>query len=440
MNRLACTLFVAAAFSSQALFGEEGFIDKTGKLVIEPRYANALDFSEGLGPVRVGAKCGYIDREGREKIPLKFDDARRFREGRAAVKMGDKWGFIDKEGAWVVEPTYAFTSDFSEGLAAVAIPDATPDDPKKTKAEAKEYHAEGAVYRVYTASDAEAPGGGWGFIDATGKLVIPHQFFDVRDFSNGRALVRPRGGRTIRLSAAEAAELKSRGSDYLQEHFVAQGDFTMEVAGYIDKTGAMVITPRFSTALPFGDGLAYVEQLDKHKEHVFKGYIDTSGKPVIELYRYAVRPSGLHLPDSLQPMEPIPALAIDPGPTVHKEGLALVDSGTGFVHKPKWTYVDTSGKTISENVGEFSSSFSEGLAAVAKAGFSRGKTGYVDRTGRLAIPNLYKAGGAFSEGLAPVQVDKLWGYIDSTGKVVIEPRFVWAASFSDGLARVKLRK
>jgi len=444
MNRTICPLVLAAAFLIQPPVGQTGFIDKTGKLVVEARYAAALDFSGGLAAVRVGAKCGYIDREGKEKIPLKFDDAKRFREQRAAVKVGEKWGFIDTEGTWVVEPIYLQASSFSEGLAAVQLAAVGPNETGTTEAKTKVYRKGTTVLRVSRASAPKAAGG-WGYIDTAGKLVIPHQFVAVQDFSNGLAMVRPRGGKSIWMSDAEVAELDKRGMDYVMERFVFFADNAFEAAGYIDKTGTMVIPPRFSTAVSFREGLAYVEQFT-NVNVTLRGYIDTTGKPVIELARNAVRPPMEIGVESLLQLnqirfdDPIGLIPAEPGPIAHKDGLALVDSGTGFVHAPKWTYVDTSGKVIVENVGEFSSSFSEGLAAVGKGGFSRGKTGYVDRTGKFVIPCQYDAGGHFSEGLAPVLVGKRWGYIDPSGKVLIDTRFEKAASFSEGLARVTLPK
>jgi len=46
--------------------GKWGFIDKTGKIVIEPKFDNiARDFSEGLALFNLGSKYGYIDKTGK---------------------------------------------------------------------------------------------------------------------------------------------------------------------------------------------------------------------------------------------------------------------------------------------------------------------------------------------------------------------------------------
>ncbi len=460
MNKYISRILLLSASVIQPLFGQDGFIDKTGKVVIEARYSDALSFSEGLAPVRVGAKCGYIDRDGKEKIPLQFDNARQFREGRAAVRQGEKWGFIDKEGKWVVEPIYVQVSNFSEGLAAVAIPLVLQRDHQSAETKPKELRSGVRLY--LSTRDAGNATGGWGYINTNGKIVISHQFFSVRDFSDGRALVRRRGGREIILSIAEVAPAKiSELADYFWEHFEISDDIAWEAAGYIDKTGTMVLPPKYSFAMPFREGLAYVNELfpfSKQKAGL-KGYIDTTGKAVLQLHRESLLPGGAYmtaifesLPTQNQIMgsfhkesvnkwgvaEPF---ASEPNPMEYQEGLALVDSTAGgFIHTPKWNYVDTSGKVASENVGQFSSRFREGFAAVRKGGPFGGKTGYLGRTGKLVIPYQYKGGGDFSEGLAPVLIDKTWGYIDPTGKVAIEPRFKGAYSFREGLAKVTLAK
>ena len=47
-----------------------GFIDKSGKMVIEPQFDNAEPFSEGLAQVEKDGKLGFIDKSGKvvEKI------------------------------------------------------------------------------------------------------------------------------------------------------------------------------------------------------------------------------------------------------------------------------------------------------------------------------------------------------------------------------------
>ncbi len=49
-----------------------GFADKSGALLISPKYGLAKAFREGLAPVYVSGRWGYIDSEGNMKIEPQF--------------------------------------------------------------------------------------------------------------------------------------------------------------------------------------------------------------------------------------------------------------------------------------------------------------------------------------------------------------------------------
>src|SRR5215207_2880122 len=88
--------------------GRWGYVDQTGKLLIEARFNCAKTFSEGLAAVVVSenentaGNVGYIDRTGRMVIQPQFDLGGAvtdfpFSEGLAAVPIVyGKWGYIDK--------------------------------------------------------------------------------------------------------------------------------------------------------------------------------------------------------------------------------------------------------------------------------------------------------------------------------------------------------
>ena len=64
---------------------------------------------------------------------------------------------------------------------------------------------------------------------------------------------------------------------------------------------------------------------------------------------------------------------------------------------------------------------------------------YIDKTGRLITQARFDYARDFSEGLAPVRIGTSWGFIDKTGAVVIEPKFEDAEPFSSGLSRIRER-
>jgi outer membrane protein assembly factor BamD (BamD/ComL family) len=139
----------------------------------------------------IGGKWGFIDENGIEVIPLKFDNASPFSEGLAAVNIGK---------------TYYFVHDSTDN-----------SDRVKLKASGK-----------------------YGYIDKTGKIVIPIKFDAAFPFSEGLAAV------NIGMTYDTDDNLKTSGK-----------------YGFIDKTGKMVIPPIYQSVEKFSGGYAIVENNDK---------------------------------------------------------------------------------------------------------------------------------------------------------------------------------
>ncbi|HNB24445.1 MAG TPA: WG repeat-containing protein, partial [Candidatus Melainabacteria bacterium] len=96
-----------------------GFVDATGKVVIEPKYESVKPFSEGLAAVVQDRRWGYIDKTGKVAIEPKYDVVTPFSDGMAAVSTNGKWGYIDKTGKLVIPLDYDGAKEFSEGFAGV---------------------------------------------------------------------------------------------------------------------------------------------------------------------------------------------------------------------------------------------------------------------------------------------------------------------------------
>jgi hypothetical protein len=210
-----------------SLYYAMGYLDETGKVVIEPRFDEARDFSEGLAYVTSKEFRGFIDRDG--KAVIKIDgEAKDFHEGLAAVKASGTsqwggWGYIDRSGKWVIKPQYELADDFSEGLAQVMV------DRKL------------------------------GFINKKGEMIIPPRF----------------GARPVNYVWLRQFDT-SRFSEGLAA--VMLGD----LYGYINKKGNFVIPPQFSHAQEFSEGLAWVVTGDETTYAEKKaGWIDKTGRWVV---------------------------------------------------------------------------------------------------------------------------------------------------------------
>jgi hypothetical protein len=156
-----------AGLAPAASGGKWGFIDATGKWIIDPQFEQAGNFADGLAPVVVGGRMGYIDSKGKFAVNPQYDFGDEFYEGLAVVTSGGKMGFIDTKGRVVTDAKFLAAAHFSDGMAAVKTED------------------------------------GWGFIDRTGKMVVSPKFDSASMFQNGLALVTV-GGKEAYVTTAGA--------------------------------------------------------------------------------------------------------------------------------------------------------------------------------------------------------------------------------------------
>ena len=112
--------------------GKYGYIDKTGKTVIDFQYSNASSFVGGYANVANDAgKYGYIDKTGKVAVPLVYDSA--FGAGDGLFSVGNivgkttnsvgyeidryKHGYVDVNGNVVVPLEFDDVSPFINGVA-----------------------------------------------------------------------------------------------------------------------------------------------------------------------------------------------------------------------------------------------------------------------------------------------------------------------------------
>ncbi len=163
--------------------GPYGFVDKQGKVVIEPKYMGASDFANGLAMVKVADtgsnRFGYIDTHGKLAIAPQFGWAQGFSEGLAFVVYNDGRGvFIDTNGVVVLDlkklhPRLFQVEGFKDGLAAVRLISATPTiheyvDLQLKTVGAPRSAADSAKTRTVYSDDSFS----WGFVDIQGRMVI----------------------------------------------------------------------------------------------------------------------------------------------------------------------------------------------------------------------------------------------------------------------------
>lgn len=241
-----------------------GLIDKTGKIVLEPKYdmidgfyegfATAVDddkyfiindkgekvfesdgyvnaFSDGLAVTykNIGDYnwlYGYVNQKGEMVIEQKYNNASNFKNGKAIVRTQDeKSQIINKTGEVIAELDFDITGDFSEGLVAFR-------DKIKNK---------------------------YGYINDLGEIVLEPIYTNAYIFEEGCAIV-------------------SSSEDY--SHF-----------GVINKKGEFVINPEYSSITYLGNGLFSVSKdEDGYFPDVFikKAIINKEGTQICDYLYYDI--------------------------------------------------------------------------------------------------------------------------------------------------------
>ncbi|MBO3458892.1 WG repeat-containing protein [Aetokthonos hydrillicola Thurmond2011] len=232
-----------------------GFINKTGRFVIQPQFARnaANKFSEGLASVCIVSTCGYMDKSGSFTIDRKFTGAGNFSEGLAPIKTGGKWGYIDKSGNIVIKPQFNEAYKFSQGLAVVKTGEEWSYIDKNgnivIRPEADE------ISTFFEGVAAVKVDGKIGYIDKSGKLVIKPQFVDTPDKDI-----------TARFICDIVDIPNSYSGGFICKHLEKRYNFSEGLAaaqvngkwGYIDISGNFVIPPTFEQCGKFSEGLAFV--------------------------------------------------------------------------------------------------------------------------------------------------------------------------------------
>ncbi|MCE5198650.1 MAG: WG repeat-containing protein [Armatimonadota bacterium] len=389
--------------------GKWGYIDRTGKIVVDFQYYKATGFSEGLAGVAVGKwrreKWGFIDTTGKVVIEPQFSSADAFSEGLAPVEIGKKVGYIDKTGKIAIKPQFIHAYHFKNGLAVVelevngksqvVIINRQGNHIYEAGIEPYETLNDGLVAIILTRNSSDElmairVGNKYGFIDKHGKTVIPPRFDNVESFQEGVAAVAVNGkwGLINRVGKFVVKPVY-HDLDYLSEGMasVTKGEEWGFRRALVDKTGKLITSPKFSNIWRFQNGIA--------------------------------------------------------------------GASTGSIYADNWGFINKKGKFVIKSNYNRIDEFSEGLAGVTlidNKGDSA--TGFIDKTGKMVIKPQFSDVKQFHEGLAAVCISNpsyitidpetgeenidfgKYGFIDKTGKMVIPAKFGNVSDFVNGIAIV----
>ena len=223
-----------------------GYMDKTGKLAIPYQFTEAGYFYNGVAPVKLGNRWTLIDTTGKDLLPQQYRFIRDNKDGwidyvtpvgflvgklddrgytvegafinRAGQVVSDgfstqmdgftdgmarvqakssgmgKYGFLNENGVLVVPCQYNNAGDFRDGYAVVqaeyngpcSIIDKAGNVTATFDKDKKPGNAGNGCFAVRS---SESGRDRYGFVDYTGKEIVPCKYAEVKDFSGGVAPV-----------------------------------------------------------------------------------------------------------------------------------------------------------------------------------------------------------------------------------------------------------
>ncbi|MBI3510705.1 MAG: WG repeat-containing protein [Bacteroidetes bacterium] len=347
--------------------GIYGIADTTGKIISEPAFEEIPVYGDGMFRVKQKGKYGYMDVKGKMIIEPKYDYAVAFNEGLAIVSVGSH------SGKQIV--LYQNTASIIDKTGKVLVEDLGPGS---------------GLYRFNSGlARCRSMDGQYGFLDVTGKRVIPTTFDVADDFDRGRAIV---------------SENDKYGLIDTKGNFIVQPQFEFfydlgggyyqtknedDLAGVVDSTGKVILQPVFTEVFHLQKNFFTVEKDE------LNGCYDLSGKEIFP-------------PKSTRSV-------------YFMKGTCIVDND-GIP-----SLIDSTGKNLVPPVYDSIGVFYNGYASVRL----KGKFGLIDSTGKKIIDTKYSEIRPFVNGYAVFSDNGKYGYLDTKGAVVVEAKFEDAAVLVD---------
>jgi len=234
-----------------------------------------------------------------------------------------------------------------------------------------------------------------GYINLSGKVVIPPQFDGGELFYDGLAVV-------------------EQNNKY----------------GYIDKTGRLIIPAIFDAAVHFEKGFARIGIKDTTKNSpedwpyfnsrpdLIWGLINITGEYILKP-KYKFNDNGIltFIENHLMGLINIDGKIIIPATY---DNISFIGNGLYSVLKnDRLGLIDTLGNTITPLTYEEIDYFNDDLAAVK----INGKWGFIDKTGKMVINPIYRETHGFYLNHTAVNYNGKWGLIGKNGSFVIKPKY-----------------
>lgn len=201
--------------------GRYALIDLTGNILTSFPYAFVGNYGQGLLVFQQspGGKFGYMDESGKTVIEPRFSGAQEFTDGRAIVNVSedfrDRYGLINRTGTFVIKPNYNRIENLGEGRFAIG-----------------------------KAIDPDKPfiGSKYALADADGRILTGFIYHEITKFADGLASVSD-DQNTFFIdksgTRAESLPLVSGGGTLQFDKTLIKGEIDYRLL-YFDKNGQLV--------------------------------------------------------------------------------------------------------------------------------------------------------------------------------------------------------
>ncbi len=256
-----------------------GMIDRSGNIVFPIEFLDLDIANDDLIFARKDSLYGFYDWNFNLRIPEKYNEVFPFENDLAKVKIGLKEAFIDQYGTTVVPSGYNNISFFSDTL--LVFEENEKYGLMTTNCQVVTAAAYDQIGKLVDNRALVIKGNLMGYIDASGKLIIPTTFeiypncIERAQFNSSFAIVKQKGKMGV---------IDVSGKLVIPCNFLNIGDIASIMAftkgnlwGFMDLKGKEVMVPVYDFATSFKQNRAIVEK------NGLQGIIDISGKELLPI-------------------------------------------------------------------------------------------------------------------------------------------------------------
>gem|GEM_PF-4636389 len=443
--------------------GKWGLVSSQGKLIKDCNYVYVSDFSNGRAIIYDSGMLNYVNLNGEITGPADYTVSATTSNGNKIIVVGDvnesgevlyyenpfvKYGLVGNDGKMILPCVYTSISDMGSGRVSVVEQDGSYSiyEESGKKINLRRYNSAGsynngrALVSVFYNSAEDTSFITWGyykkygFVDVTGKEVVPLIYDQLQELSGGTSIINTNG--KFGMIDNSGNEIIKPDYDYITEvgrECVSVGKDNK--FGIYEKTGKGLTDIKFEATGQFKDGFIPLKTNKKWKIFNINAKRELSGEfdNVSVLSENLIMVFNGETDSYSKPLNGVYGLIDKEGkqilPVIYEKIVLSGDDLLRIKLKGKWGYADKNGRIIIKPEYIFASDFRNDIAFV----YGGGKYFSIDRNGK-SVANMepgkgeefenghykiYVAGPGFSGTPDVTAGETLYGVSDGNGKLII---------------------